>query len=69
MKGQEVRLCERQWGFSKCLLYKCHCVHKCNTIGLSSFCIAPMSVPKVEVGEQAAVPIAELGKQRVNLYL
>ena len=46
---------------------QCHCVHKCNTIGLSSFCIAPMlSVPKVELGKWAAVPIVELGEQRVN---
>ena len=47
---------------------QCHCVHKCNTMGLSSFCIAPVSVPKVEVGERAAVPIIELGEQRVNFY-
>ena len=46
---------------------QCHCVHKCNTIGLSSFCIAPLSVPKVEVGRRAAVPIVELGEQRVNI--
>ena len=47
---------------------QCHCVHKCNTIGLSSFCIAPLSVPKVEVGKQAAVPIVELGEQRVKQF-
>ena len=45
---------------------QCHCVHKCNTIGLSSFCIAPLSGPKVEVGEQVALPIVKLGEQRVN---
>ena len=45
---------------------QCHCVHKCNIIGLSSFCIAPLSVPKVEVGERAAVTIVELGEERVN---
>ena len=46
-----------------------HCVHKCNTIGLNSFCIAPLSVPKVELGEQVVVPIIELGEQRVNNQL
>ena len=46
---------------------QCHCVHKCNTIGLSSFCIAAMSVPKVKLGKWADVIIVELGMQRVNL--
>ena len=36
-----------------------HCVHKCNTIGLSSFCIAWEL--KDESGERADVPKAELG--------
>ena len=42
---------------------QCHCVHKCNTVGLSSFCIAPLSVPKVEVGKRVAVPIVQVGKR------
>ena len=45
---------------------QCHCVHKCNTIGLSSFCISQLSVPKVEVGKGETVPIVELGEQRVK---
>ena len=44
-----------------------HYVHKCNTIGLSSLCIATVFVPKVESGEQADVPKFELGEQRINL--
>ena len=44
---------------------------KCNAIGLSSLCIAPVFVPKVESGERASreevVPKVELGEQRVNL--
>ena len=43
----------------------CHCLHKCNTIGLSSLCIAPAFVPKVEFGMQADVPKVELSEQRV----
>ena len=45
---------------------QCHCVHKCNTIGLSSSYIGPLSVPKVELGEWAGVPMVELGEQRVK---
>ena len=45
---------------------QCHCVYKCNTIGLSSLCIAPVFVPKVESGERADVPKVELGEQRVE---
>ena len=45
---------------------QCHCVHKCNAIGLSSFCIAPVSVLKVELGKRADGPIVELDKQRVK---
>ena len=33
---------------SSWLDYHCHCVHKCSTVGLSSVCIAPVFVPKVE---------------------
>ena len=36
-----------------------------NTIVLSSVCIAPVFVPKVESGEWANVPKVELGEQRV----
>ena len=46
---------------------QCHCVHKCNTIGLSSVCVVSVFVPKVESGEQADVPKVELGEQRVNI--
>ena len=56
-----------QWGFSECLKLssrQCNCVHKCNTIGLTNL-HCPLSVPKV-IGVRAAVPIVELGKQRVN---
>ena len=31
---------------------QCHCGHKSNTIGLSSFCTGPLSVPMVELGKQ-----------------
>ena len=41
-------------------------VHKCNTIGLSSLCIAPVIVLTVKSGERADVPKVELGEQRVN---
>ena len=47
----------------------CHCVHKCNTIGLSSLCIATVFVAKVESGERVDLPKVELGKQRVKLRL
>ena len=46
---------------------QCHCVNKCNAIGLSSLCIATVCVPKVESGEQADKPKVELGEQRVKL--
>ena len=45
-------------------LQTCHCVHKCNTIRLSSLCIAP--VPKVESGGWVDVPMVKLGEQRVK---
>ena len=37
-------------------------IHKCNTITLSSLCIATAFVPKVESGERAGVPKGEFGK-------
>ena len=40
---------------------------KCNTIGLSSLCIATVFVPKVESGELTDVPKVELGEQRVKV--
>ena len=46
---------------------QCHCVHKCNTIGLSLVCIATVFVPKVESGERADVPKVELGEERGKL--
>ena len=46
---------------------QCHCVRKCNTIGLTSFCIAPLSVLEVKVAERAAVSIVKIAKQRVKL--
>ena len=54
MKGQEVHECNWQWVFS-CfhLLRQCNCVLKCNTIGLSSLCIATVLVQKVEFGKRA----------------
>ena len=39
------------------------CVHKCNIIWLSSLCIAPVYVPKVESGEWADVPKVKPGAQ------
>ena len=45
---------------------QCHYVHKCNTIGLSSVCIATVLVPKVESGKRAVVPKVKLGEQRVK---
>ena len=42
------------------------CPIKCNTIGLSSVCIATAFVTKVEYGERADVPKVELGKQKVK---
>ena len=66
MKGQEVHLCMRiQWMFTLSSR-QCHCVQRCNTIELSSFCIGPLSVPKVELGEWADVPMVELGEHRAN---
>ena len=56
-------------GMFKLSSRQCHCVHRCNTIGLSPFCIAPLSVPKVKFGKGVAVPIVELGEQRVNAHL
>ena len=49
----------------------CYCVIVCvlqyGWMRMSSLCILPMFVPKVEAGEQVVVPRVELGKQRVNL--
>ena len=45
---------------------QCHCVHKYNTIGLSSVCVATVFVPKVESGERADVSKVRLGEQRVK---
>ena len=45
---------------------KCHCVHMCDTVGLSSLCIATVFVPKVESAEWADVPKVKLGEQRVK---
>ena len=45
---------------------QCHCVHKCNTKGLISVCIATVFVPKVESGERVDVPKVELGEHRVK---
>ena len=48
-------LCSRQ----------CHCVHKCNIIGLSSFCIGPLC-QKSNLGSELDVLMVELGEQRVK---
>ena len=42
---------------------------KCNTIALSTRCIATVFVPKVESGELADVPKVELGKQIVDVSM
>ena len=72
MKGQEVHLCYWQCGILGMFTLssrQCHCVHKRNTIWLSSLCIVHEFVPKVISGERADVPKVKLGKQRVKLTL
>ena len=55
--------------FTLLCLRQCYCVHKCNTIGLSSVCVATVFIAKVESGRGADVPKVELAEQRVNAVM